>query len=47
MKYRMVKENRPTLKNFGRWKAVAVHEQTVETRQVVKEVCRRTGASRG
>ncbi|MBR6963224.1 MAG: hypothetical protein IKH86_06260 [Prevotella sp.] len=47
MKYRMMKENRPTLKNFGRWKAVAVHEQTVETCQVVQEVCRRTGASRG
>ena len=26
---------------------MAVHEQTVETQQIVKEVCRRTGASRG
>ncbi len=47
MKYRMTKEKRATLKNFGRWRAVAVHEQTVETQQIVKEVCRRTGASRG
>ena len=47
MKYRMMKENRTTLKNFGRWRAVAVHSQTVETRQIIKEVCRRTGASRG
>lgn len=47
MKYKVTKENRPTLKNYGRYKAVAVHEQTVETRQIVSEVCRSTGASRG
>ena len=47
MKYRMVRENRPTLKNYGRWKAVAVHENEVGTARIVKEVCRRAGASRG
>lgn len=47
MKYRIVRENRPTLKNYGRYKAVAVHETTVETPQIIREVCRSTGASRG
>ncbi|MBO4825842.1 MAG: hypothetical protein J5506_01230 [Prevotella sp.] len=47
MKYRMVRENRPMLKNYGRWKAVAVHENEVGTARIVKEVCRRAGASRG
>ncbi|MBO4827759.1 MAG: hypothetical protein J5506_11115 [Prevotella sp.] len=47
MKYRITKETRPTLKNYGRWKAVAVHENTVETARIVREVSRRVGCSRG
>lgn len=38
MKYRIVKENRPTLKNYGRYKAVAMHYQTVGPEQLRREV---------
>lgn len=38
MKYRIVKENRPTLKNYGRYKAVAVHYQTVSPEQLRREI---------
>lgn len=38
MKYRIVKENRPTLRNYGRYKAVAVHYQTIEPQQIRREV---------
>ncbi len=38
MQYKFVKETKPTLKNFGRYKAVAVHHQTIETEQVCQEI---------
>lgn len=47
MKFKITRENRPTLKNYGRYKAVVVHENTIETSQIVREVSRSIGASRG
>lgn len=38
MKYKIVRENKPTLKNYGRYKAVAMHFQTIEAEQVAQEV---------
>ena len=43
MKYRLKKETKPTLPTFGKYKAVAVHYNTVESRQLIKEVARRMG----
>ena len=37
MKYRVKKETKPTLKTFGKYKAVAVHNQTIESRQLFEE----------
>jgi hypothetical protein len=38
MKYRIVKETKPRLSTFGKYKAVASHYQTIETNQIIKEV---------
>ena len=43
MKYRIKKETKPTLPTYGKYKAVAVHYQTVESRQIVKETAQRMG----
>ena len=43
MKYRLKKETKPTLPTFGKYKAVAVHYHTVESRQLIKEVAQRMG----
>ena len=43
MKYRIKKETKPTLPTFGKYKAVAVHYQTVESKQIVKETAQRMG----
>ena len=43
MKYRIKKETKPTLPTYGKYKAVAVHYQTVESRQIVKEAAQRMG----
>ena len=43
MKYRIKKETKPTLPTFGKYKAVAVHYNTVESRQIVKETAQRMG----
>lgn len=34
MKYRIRKETKPTLPTFGKYKAVAVHHQTIESEKV-------------
>ena len=34
MRYKIKKETKPTLKNYGKYKAVAVHNQTIESRQL-------------
>lgn len=39
MKYKIKKETKPTLANYGKYKAVASHHQTVEYGQILKEVC--------
>ena len=39
MKYRIKKETKPKLPTFGKYKAVAVHERTISSDMIVKEVC--------
>lgn len=38
MHYTLKKENRPMLKNYGRYKAVAVHYNTVTTERLCEEI---------
>ena len=47
MRYRIKKENKPTLKNYGKYKAVAVHNQTIESRQLFEEAARHMTISGG
>ena len=47
MKYKIKKETKPTLQTFGKYKAVAVHEKTIESEQIIKETALRTGFSAG
>ena len=47
MKYRIKKETKPTLPTFGKYKAVAVHNQTIESRQLFEEAARGTSLSGG
>lgn len=45
MKYKLKKETKPRLTTFGKYKAVAVHRQTVDTQRILKEVAERDGIS--
>ena len=45
MKYRIKKETKPTLKTFGKYKAVAVHNQTIESRKLYEEAAKGTTLS--
>ena len=47
MKYRLKKETKPKLSTYGKYKAVAVHHQTVDSDQIFKEVAKRLGTSEG
>ena len=47
MKYRVKKETKPKLSTFGMYKAVAVHERTIESRQICKEAAKRLGVGEG
>ena len=47
MKYRIKKETKPTLKTFGKYKAVAVHNQTIDSRQLFEEAARHMTISGG
>lgn len=47
MKYRIIKETKPTLATFGKYKAMAIHNDTVENGQIEEEVARRLGMSIG
>jgi len=47
MKYQMKKETKPTLATFGKYKAVACHHETIETEQLIKEVCASEPLSEG
>ena len=38
MKYKIIRENKPTLKNYGRYKAVAMHFQTISPEEVEQEI---------
>ena len=38
MKYKLVKENHTMLKNFGRYRAKAVHHNTIEPEQLCQEI---------
>ena len=38
MKYKIVKETRSTLKNFGRYRAKAVHHNTIDPEQLCQEI---------
>lgn len=42
MKYRIKKETKPTLPTFGKYKAVAVHDKTVTSKQIFKETAARS-----
>ena len=47
MRYRIKKETKPTLSTFGKYKAVAVHNQVIESRDLCKEAARGTTLSDG
>jgi len=47
MKYRIKKETKPTLSTFGKYKAVAVHDRTIESRAICEEVARHLNISGG
>lgn len=47
MRYRIKKETKPNLPTFGKYKAVAVHYQTIESKQIIKETAKRTCFSEG
>ena len=47
MKYKIVKETKPTLKTFGKYKAKAVHNGEVGSRHIRDEVSERLGISEG
>ena len=41
MKYKIKKETKPTLSTFGKYKAVAVHDKTVDSKQIYEETAQR------
>lgn len=47
MKYKIVKETKPTLKTFGKYKAKAVHNGEIGSRHIRDEVSERLGISEG
>lgn len=47
MKYKIKKETKPTLTTFGKYKAVAAHHQTIDSRQIIKEVSDQYSISEG
>ena len=47
MKYRIKKETKPNLPTFGKYKAVAVHNQVIESCQIYEEARRGTMLSAG
>ena len=47
MKYKIVKENKPTLTSYGKYKAKTVHNYEVDSNEIIKEVARRLGTSEG
>ena len=47
MRYKIKKETKPNLPTFGKYKAVAVHNQVIESRQLYEEAARHSGVSGG
>ena len=47
MKYKIVKETKPTLNTFGKYKAKAVHNGVVGNHQIMKEVAEYLKVSEG
>ena len=47
MKYKIIKETKPTLQTFGKYKAKVVHNCEVDNRQIEEEVALRLGVSIG
>ena len=47
MRYKIVRENKPTLTSYGKYKAKTVHNGEVGSDQIVKEAARRLGTSEG
>ena len=47
MRYKIKKETKPNLPTFGKYKAVAVHNQIIESRQLYEEAARHSGVSGG
>ena len=47
MRYKIKKETKPTLPTYGKYKAVAVHNQVIDSRQLYEEACRGTSLSAG
>ena len=47
MKYKIVKETKPTLNTFGKYKAKAIHNGEVGNHQIIKEVAEHLGTSEG
>ena len=45
MRYKIKKETKPTLPTYGKYKAVAVHNQTIESKRIVRETSQRTSFS--
>ena len=47
MKYKIKKETKPTLPTYGKYKAVAVHNQEIDGRTIAAEAARGTTLSAG
>ena len=47
MKYKVKQETRPNVATFGKYKAVAVHERTIDKEQLQAEIAQRSGLSIG
>ena len=47
MKYRLKKETKPTLPTYGKYKAVAVHNQTISSEEILKEAAQNNPLSEG
>ena len=47
MKYTIKKETKPNLLTFGKYQAVAVHDKTIESQQILKETAQRMHLSEG
>ena len=47
MKYRIKKETKPKLPTYGKYKAVAVHNQICDTDKITEEVAREMGCHAG